>query len=92
MSNLTILAVDTCECAHVTTTGMLREWMGDIAIPCSSCGHVCRVIELDLGKDPAALLSRAANEKLGGFEHDMVGMEDMQLLQAAANALEPRGD
>ena len=111
---VTVLAVDACECERwMVTLGeggkpVLHYWDGldwepDSIDRCGACGHVCRVIELDLGKDPAALLERAATypcELVGqrallGHQADkrmVKQMDDARKLDAAAEVLKARGD
>ncbi len=60
--HLKILAIDACGCGlywgvHSDRTPKTFE--------CGHCGYVCRVIELNLGLDPATLLERAAGRANG---------------------------
>ena len=110
MSRRVVLAIDVCEHvgAHYRPCGSLGELYFDGAASgraptsrCCTCGHVCRITELNFGADPAGLVRSAANKArdeaallrhIGGDAPEKVAGDyeaDENLLREIAAALKP---
>ncbi len=91
---VTVLVMDLCDhfkgprgadtVGMAAVAVMAMEGGAEWICPERDCAYVCRVIELDLGPDPAALFETFANEVYADTDALLAGTI---LLQDAANAL-----